>query len=406
MSGRDYLFYGGDLRATVDNHKKKLILQIGSLSPAQLLPNDDKQVCDHFVGEFTIAPIELQEERIELIEPREVKVEARDYDFGNRYQKTVLEFRFEIPFTGDADLFQLQPSTFNMNFPRGYVEKNHLIYINQRGDRNTAAIKSEVDSFLNNVRQHLGWQRPELETWNSGLPQLVGQLVSSRRQKLDADKQLVNDLGFQVRRRGETSPSYSFPLQRKTVTPPLPAAKGGPLAKQEPAIEMAVYEEILDTLASMSIVMERSPSAFANLDEEALRMQFLIPLNSNFKGSASGETFNMSGKTDILIKHEDRILFVAECKFWRGPQSLTETIDQLLGYLTWRDSKAAIILFNRNKDFSSVLSQIQNVFQAHPQFVRQDPYAKTTGFRFVIKHPSDNKKPLLVTLLAFDVPQI
>lgn len=33
---------------------------------------------------------------------------------------------------------------------------------------------------------------------------------------------------------------------------------------------------------------------------------------------AQGETFNKSGKTDILISEESRSAFIAECKIWRG----------------------------------------------------------------------------------------
>jgi hypothetical protein len=57
------------------------------------------------------------------------------------------------------------------------------------------------------------------------------------------------------------------------------------------------------------------------------------------------------GKTDILIRIDGKNIFIAECKFWTGPKGFTETIDQLLGYLSWRDTKAAIVMFNRKKGF-------------------------------------------------------
>ena len=133
-------------------------------------------------------------------------------------------------------------------------------------------------------------------------------------------------------------------------------------------------------------------------------MQFLIPLNSKYQGETSGETFNASGKTDILIKKDDRIIFVAECKFWKGPKSLSDAIDQLLSYLTWRETKAAILLFNRKRDFSSVLSQVTGVFHAHPQFIRVETYKSETGFRFIVRHPNDKERHLIVTVLAFDIP--
>lgn len=60
----------------------------------------------------------------------------------------------------------------------------------------------------------------------------------------------------------------------------------------------------------------------------------------------------LCGKSDILIRDGDRSVFVAECKIWRGSKSLSNAIDQLLGYATWRDTKTAILVFNRNKELS------------------------------------------------------
>jgi hypothetical protein len=107
----------------------------------------------------------------------------------------------------------------------------------------------------------------------------------------------------------------------------------------------------------MALVMERSPSAFAEMDEENLRMHFLVPLNGAFEGDATGETFNHDGKTDILLRKDGRNVFIAECKFWVGPKGFTDTIDQLLNYLTWRDSKTAIIIFVRNTTISTVVAK-------------------------------------------------
>jgi hypothetical protein len=125
----------------------------------------------------------------------------------------------------------------------------------------------------------------------------------------------------------------------------------------------------------MAHVMERSPSAFVSMDEEALRSHFLVQLNGHYEGQATGETFNYQGKTDILIRSEGRNIFVAECKFWGGPKKLTETIDQLLGYSCWRDTKVAVILFNRNKDFSKVL-------ELSPQRSRRTPTANAISAQY------------------------
>lgn len=402
MRDRDYLFVSADLSASIEGHRQKMQQQIHALSPNQLLPAEDANVCQHFIADFTINPVEIQDEHIVLIEPREIEIE-RASDFGGTYRQKQLEFRFEIPFTGDAVLLGCRSSTFNFNPPRATVENRKIIVALHRADRDGDGIKRELGEQLSQIKQYLGWQRPDIDRWNQALPELVRQHVAARREKLIADQKLVTDLGFKVVRRGEPT-SYSVPIQRKQVIPPLPPARPGAVAAPDPTLDSKVYEEILDALDGMSVVMERNPSAFATIDEETLRTHFLVPLNSNFRGMASGETFNAAGKTDILIKHQDRILFIAECKFWKGPQSLTDAIAQLLSYTTWRETKAAILLFSRKRDFSAVLAQIPAVFARHPSYVRKVEYAKSTGFRFVLRSPNDPQRNLTVTLLAFNVP--
>ena len=140
--------------------------------------------------------------------------------------------------------------------------------------------------------------------------------------------------------------------------------------KPEPALSIDNYEHILSVMTNMALVMERSPSAFSAMDEEALRTHFLVQLNGQYEGQATGETFNYEGKTDILIRAEGKNIFIAECKYWNGLRKFVETIDQLLGYVSWRDTKAAIIIFNRNKNFSRVIEGIPDAVKAHPNFKR------------------------------------
>lgn len=127
----------------------------------------------------------------------------------------------------------------------------------------------------------------------------------------------------------------------------MPFASTAPF-KPEPALVDAEYANILDIVSNMALVMERSPSAFASIDEEDLRQHFLVQLNGQYEGQATGETFNYQGKTDILLRVDGRNIFIAECKYWHGAKSYTQTIDQVLSYVSWRDTKIAVIIFNRN----------------------------------------------------------
>jgi hypothetical protein len=119
-------------------------------------------------------------------------------------------------------------------------------------------------------------------------------------------------------------------------------------------------------MQNMVQVMELSPRVFHNMGEEDLRTHFLVQLNGTFKGQATGETFNFQGKIDILIRVEGKNVFIAECKFWKGEKALIATLDQLLSYLSWRDTKAALLVFNRNADFSGVLAKIRETVPTTP----------------------------------------
>lgn len=154
----------------------------------------------------------------------------------------------------------------------------------------------------------------------------------------------------------------------------------------------------------MAHVMERSPSAFASIDEESLRMHFLVQLNGHYEGQATGETFNYQGKTDILIRVERKNVFIGECKFWAGPKMLTATIDQLLGYSSWRDTKVAVLVFNRNRDFTKVLQAIKETTSAHPNCKRMLGQRSETSFRYAFQHNDDPNRELQLAIMAFDVP--
>ena len=141
------------------------------------------------------------------------------------------------------------------------------------------------------------------------------------------------------------------------------------------------------------------------MDEEALRQHFLVQLNGQFEGKATGETFNMSGKTDILLREGDRNVFIAECKFWKGPKAFNDAIDQLLSYATWRDGKTAILVFNRGTETSTVLSGIDAVAQEHANFKRVVSWPHESGFRYVFHSNGDENRELVLTVLVFHVPR-
>jgi hypothetical protein len=166
------------------------------------------------------------------------------------------------------------------------------------------------------------------------------------------------------------------------------------------------YTDILRRLRSVSTFMERSPATFAQHGEEETRDFFLAYLNGEYRGGATGETFNASGKTDILIRVQDRNTFIAECKLWTGAKAFGKAVDQLLGYLTWRDCKCALLVFNRNRNSAAVRAEMHATITSHAEYDRtvvNDPDGDADS-QYVLVKRSEPGKEIVVTTMLFDVP--
>jgi hypothetical protein len=346
-----------------------------------------------------------------VVDQRETKIDVSHdqsrviFDRSRPFHITGTEIEVEIPFTGEAEVFKIQPTTYTMNPPQGEVRGNTIILRIVGTDLSAEKVRAEIDRAVKDIQDHLSTLHGNASGLHAQLPTQARSSIESRRQKLLADRNLVGSLGFKMRERPGAQQTFTAPEVRKKITPTLPTATSEPY-KPEPKLSDVDYEHILRVLQNMVQVMERSPSAFATMDEESIRSHFLVQLNGHYEGQATGETFNYEGKTDILIRSDGRNIFIAECKFWSGPKMLTKTIDQLLSYASWRDTKVAVIIFNRSKDFTRVLAAISETAKAHPNFKRTIPGSTETVFRYCFSHKDDKNRELFLTILAFDVPQV
>ncbi|SCG86831.1 putative uncharacterized protein [Methanobacterium congolense] len=165
-----------------------------------------------------------------------------------------------------------------------------------------------------------------------------------------------------------------------------------------------IYHVILNTIFNTGRSMERYPSTNIDKDEEGLRDVLLLTLQNSNELSATGETFNKKGKTDILIRHGNSNVFVAECKIWRGELNHIESIDQLLGYLTWRDSKSALIIFVRNKKISSILEKTKKFTAKHPNYLKHLNDENESWFNYRFHINGDPNREVKLAVLIFHIP--
>ena len=173
-----------------------------------------------------------------------------------------------------------------------------------------------------------------------------------------------------------------------------------------PTVPEFTYQDILEKIHTVGIGYERSPRLFRDLEEEELRDHILIGLENNFKsGTATGETFNKDGKSDILLRADDGTnIFIAECAMWGGEKYFSGKIDQLNRYLTWRDTKAAVIMFVQNQQMEPVCEQIERGVEKHDQFVEMVDQPEESWWQYRFHFEDDPYREFDLAVLAFHIP--
>jgi hypothetical protein len=406
----DYLFSEGDMFALLEHLSSKLKEEIQSQDGDYILNVSETDLVGHFVEKYTLDVPVLHQDAIYVRDQDEAKIDVsgdsrRYFSTPGPHYMTGTRVTIAVPFSGDPNLFRYRPNQFTMNPPRAAVASGEVLLIYTGLDQTGEQIKAQYQADAGTISQWLDWVRAQAEQYNADLERTVQTLVTQRREKLLADRNLVQGLGLPIKPRPGEVKTYTIPdVRRKaTVATPKPIATRQPY-QPEPTLDESTFEEILGILRSMAHVIERSPSAFKTMGEEDLRQHFLVQLNGQYEGDATGETFNFDGKTDILIRRDGRNVFIAECKFWDGPRSVKKTIDQILGYLSWRDTKAAILFFVRNRNFSAVVDQIASLVAAHPNHKKTLSQVSETEFRFIFGQREDSNREIRLAVLLFPVP--
>jgi hypothetical protein len=367
-----YLFNKGDWHATQEGWKNELVSKIGAMNGDELLNISTTDLAGYYVDEYTFEVPVIHPDEL-VVDQRETKIDVSQdrnriiNDRSRPFHITGTTIDVEVPFTGNKVAFDIQPSTRNFNNPKARVREGIIEFSVTGTDLSAERVKQEIERVLDSINTHLGWLANDAKGYNAGLENLATQTIERRKEKLLKDKSLVAGLGFKIKERPGATETFAAPKVQRNIRARTPKPTASRAAyNPEPILTDDDYEHILSVLANMVSVMEQSPGAFREIDEESLRTHFLMQLNGHFLGDATGETFNYEGKTDILIKVDGRNIFIGECKFWTGEKGYLETLDQVLSYLSWRDTKAAVLIFSRNKDFTGVLEKIEEGTHKHP----------------------------------------
>ena len=266
-------------------------------------------------------------------------------------------------------------------------------------------IHNKQSAFEHQVLHYLSIN-PEVLDFNSQIRQQAQLEFKHAKDKCLAENKFFHAINVQPC--VDTPVKITVPTIQKKRTPK--PNVGSRKYETYPSMSNEMYEDIIAEIYKCGQSIERKPLLYIGKDEESLRDMFLLRLECRYDNvTATGETFNYGGKTDICLKDatSGANLFIAECKFWHGAKAMHNAIDQLFErYLTVRDTKVALIFFVKGENFTSVIDSIKKELPTHKLFVRNSGERAESSFSYIFHLPTDDAKPIYLEVMIFHLPKL
>ena len=381
------LFDGKRTSDFIESKKASVKCEIESLSDEQICNSSLEDLQEYFYEQFKVDLIEIEKDINYInIDAKKTRIQKFNsfYSPGSIYEDKFYyvdgyKIIYNIPFDGCVDLLFLRPSSYiltsfkvdNVIYPTD--EKEGEILFSQEYDRELIDKKEnmiefatrEFNSKFSNYFKMIEYVNADICNYNSSLQEIINTHLQIRLKKAEDYLKLREKLNIPLKL-NENSPNIK-PVRLKKVKKkkemPLSKLKSSPV---EYCISDDDYNNINRIINLSCVSMEKAARTFCKLQEEELRDVILASLNTHYLGTATGETFNKRGKTDIHIPFENKSAYIGECKIWTGKGLFREAITQLFSYMRWRDTKTSLIIFNKkNKDFSLILQTVDEILSIH-----------------------------------------
>jgi len=311
--------------------------------------------------------------------------------------KTAQRISVKLPYEGPKQMLKVLPKSHTMSLPEADRVTNSYIIFNVdffSDETDADEVQDKIDKRISEIKSYVSKANGSIRSLNDHLETKARAAIDRRREQVEAAADIMDELG--VDRDTETPMGYIKPEKKRDIDITTTTDDG----MSHDVLPDTTFRNILEIVDEFGVSLERSAPTVRSLDEESLRDLFLNAINTHYGGLATGETFNHNGKTDIHLRHNNENLFIAECKFWKGPQGYRDTIDQLLSNLTVRDTHAAAIIFSRRQNFAAVQDKIQQTITDH------DNYGTTlTTFtdHDVYRFEQTSGTPVKIAVKAFDL---
>jgi hypothetical protein len=384
-----------------------VVQRIAGEEDSFILGTSTEELVEYYFNNYHYTPIEIDTGRSHSVEinkiARVIPASQREGPFQHsgdlKFDYEYLHVRIPIfPHPNLDKMMGIDPSRYDNGFfgeDLKWTQDVIQFDIVMKGygiNKSEDVIKSEADQSIQWIYNRIHYLEQDLDRGNKELRDHLSMQINIRKRKIAEDQarhtSLLQKINIPLYRKEEESSRHI----RLDPKPLVNRVRPTPQKQVEYELDESKVLDIISVLDNQGRQFEKTPATYQKLGEEDLRNILLVNLNSLFEGKATGETFCKRGKTDIYLQIDKGNILSFECKFWDGYKVYQDTIDQLLGYLTWRMNYGVIIFFSRHKNFSNVLEEGKKAIREHHSYKGSFQEVKNSHFRSYHVLPEDEKK--------------
>lgn len=394
----------------------ELKLKIMSEKDDLIITTETDDLVKYYYSKNSLHPINFNSETEETIEHKKYikTIPANQREWAYQYngdlkiecEKIVIKLPI-IPNNTIPQVLQNRTQSISLSGgPEFTINGNKLIMeIEIKGygiNLNDEQITKSINGKISSIKDFINKKNNEINQENEKLKKSLAIFIKERKDKLDSDKNRLENLVKLVK----------IPLERKDddlvrkirieEKPFVKKIKPNPTTEDYQLNRDKVID-IIKLLSNQCLQFEKTPRTYEKFAEENLRDLLLANLNSIFEGKATGETFNNKGKTDIYLNIDKGNILICECKFYGGEKLYHKTIEQIISYLSWRQNYGIIINFCKKKNFSNVLKEAESIISSHSSY--DSGLQRLYQSHFLSKHvlTSDDYKYVEIHHLYFNL---
>jgi hypothetical protein len=184
---------GADLDGAL-RHQGEAGLQglVDALSEGDLRTETDDALIQRISAKASISPLRVLFDQGEP-DVREIMIETENV-FREGIRVKGLRATKSFPFSGDTELWHLRTNPYDMNPPRGIVDRRAVTVGMEVRDHEGNQAAAHIEDSVRRIKECLQRQEAQIAAFNVRLPGLALPMIHRRRQALDKASDLLKKL--------------------------------------------------------------------------------------------------------------------------------------------------------------------------------------------------------------------